>query len=363
MEHTNKNVSRGINRPNVRNTPVKSVPPRVKNTYIRANCGSAPVRKIHDCLGQTLSRGDTWHNTLQRKSDMREEPPIYSERSSVLSISTMTTMNNGKRLNMMTTCDPVHGIKFIVREFKQRLKALYPDDEIFYQMISEIGYLLKRVEYGEVQEEHRSKRYVEKVVEKCCKCEGMSSVVSQMEEDLACEKEQKKILSARIVDLESHMGMKESDVARLEKELSLQMEQVKKLQTSVTDKKLYDETLLKKFDEYNTKLQEVTQELLMSKIENERLVSRLGLKTQVIENLRKDMDEIQEINNDIMERKDKQKGEESTLVIARKSSTNLSYKSDESFKKILVIENEQGKIKDNQRSFASVSKISVTDGC
>lgn len=362
MESTKKNLPRGINRSNSRNTPVKSVPPRVKNQYIRANCGSAPVRKIHDCLGQSFSRGDTWHSTLQKKPEMREEPPIYSERSSILSISTMTTMNYGKRLNMMTTCDPIHGIRFIVREFKQRLKAIYPEDEIFYQMISEIGHLVKRVEYGDVQEENKPKRYVEKVVvEKCCDCEDMTSVVRQLEEDLACEKEQNKQLSTRIAELESQIEANKTNVAHLEEELRHESEKVKKLQETITDKKLYDEALLNKFDNYNKKLQEVTQELFLIKIENERLLTLVDMKTQLIQQLQKDLDQIHEINKEILESTVTHKNDlESGFDLAKKSSTDLSYKTDESFMRLFVI----GKKKHDQEvSFTSVRDINVKDMC
>lgn len=340
MENTSKNVARGINRPTTRNTPVKSVPPRVKNQFIRANCGPTPVRKIHDCLGQTLSRGDTWHNSLQRKTDvMRDEAPFHSERSSVLSISTMTTMNNANRLTF-TTCDPMHGIKFIVREFKQRLKALHPDDEVFYQMISEIGHLVKRLEYGDVlavtPEEVSSKRRVEK----CVECEGLSSVLKQMEEDLACEKEQNKVLSGRIVDLESKIAVKENNLVQLEQELSQVTEQMKDLQANFVERKLYDESLLNKFDEYNKKLQEVTQELFVTKLENEKLLMQLRMKMLVIENLQKKLDKIDVINSALLESTEaRKKGEKATLEIDRKSSTDLSYISNDSSMRLLMFEN------------------------
>lgn len=329
MENTRKNVACGSTRPNTHKPPMKSVSPRVTNQFTRSNCGSTPVRKIHDCLGGTLSRGDTLHNCLQKKADVREELPINSERSSILSISTMTTMNNGKQLNMMATCDPIHGIKFVVREFKQRLKAIYPDDEIFYQMISEIGRLVKRVEYGDLmsvtvsQDGTKPKRFVEK----CTECENLSTVARQMDEDLACEKERNKILSAQIVDLESQIVVKQSNIAQVEQELCQVKEQFKNLQAVVAEKKLYDDSLLNKLDECNKKLQQVTQDLFMSKLENERVMTQLKMNVQLNESLQKDLDRIYEINNDIESRKTV---EESMVDVAIKSSPDLNYKADES---------------------------------
>lgn len=360
MENASKNITRSCNRLNTHNTPMKSVSFRIKNQFIRANCGVAPVRKARDCLNPTSSRGDTdtWNNYLQRKNEVRENPSINSERGSIMSMSTMTTTNYGKQLNIMVTRDPINGIKFIVRELKQRLKSIYPDDEVFYQMISEIGHLAKRVEHGDslpvTEGETKPKSYMEN----CTECESVKFVVRQMDEDLVSVKDQNKILSAQTVDLESQIVVKQSEIAQVEQELSQVKEQLKNLQAVVAEKKSYDDSLLNKLDEHKKKLQEVAEELFMSKLENERILNQLTMKMQC-------NDRINEINSDIMESTEsRMKVKESMLDVAKKSSTDLSYKADGSGLKLLVFENDERKLErsvEDDKTFTSIITINVTD--